>query len=106
MSGQFWISHDEIAGIVGNLRSLATTLEEATQRQAHNLSRRQQQIMEAIAAGCPNKDIAKELSISERTVKYHLTRLFKTFGVSGRMELARSRFQLPVRSLAKSGTTV
>jgi len=40
-------------------------------------------------AGRSNKDIAQEMSLSERTVKYHLTRIFEKLGVSGRMELAR-----------------
>jgi len=56
---------------------------------APGLSAQQQHIMELIVAGCSNKEISKELAISERTVKYQLTRLFGLFGVSGRMELSR-----------------
>jgi DNA-binding NarL/FixJ family response regulator len=89
MAGEYWISHEQVAEVVQNLRTLSSTVESKAQQQAHSLSRRQQQIIEAIVAGCSNKDIASEMSLSERTVKYHLTRIFEKLGVSGRMELAR-----------------
>jgi DNA-binding NarL/FixJ family response regulator len=88
MEGQYWINHEEVAEVVENLRLLANTVEQKTQMQARSLSRQQQQIFEAIVSGCSNREIAEEMSISERTVKYHLTRIFEKFGVSGRMELA------------------
>jgi two-component system, NarL family, nitrate/nitrite response regulator NarL len=88
-AGQYWMSHDESAELVRTLRSLTALVEQSTQLQTRNLSDQQQKIVEAIVAGCSNREIAKELSVSERTIKYHLTRIFNTFGVSGRMELAR-----------------
>jgi DNA-binding NarL/FixJ family response regulator len=87
-AGQYWINHVEVAEVVQNMRMLATMVEQKTKMQAQSLSRQQQQIIEAIVAGCSNREIAKEMSISERTVKYHLTHIFEKFGVSGRMELA------------------
>jgi DNA-binding NarL/FixJ family response regulator len=88
-SGEYWINHGQVAEVVQHLRALASTVEKKAQLQARNLSKRQQQIIEAIVAGCSNKDIAEDMSLSERTVKYHLTRIFGKLGVSGRMELAR-----------------
>jgi len=89
MDGQYWINHEAVAEIVQNLRSLAAEIEERAQLDAKSLSHHQQQIVGAIVAGCSNREIAHDLSISERTVKYHLTRIFGRLGVSGRMELAR-----------------
>jgi DNA-binding NarL/FixJ family response regulator len=89
MAGEYWISRGGISKLVENLRSLTVTVERNTQQRARSLSRQQQQIVDAIASGCSNKDIAQELHISERTVKYHLTRIFGKLGVTGRMELAR-----------------
>lgn len=89
MAGEYWVSHMEVGELVHNLRSLATLVEQSTQVQAHNLSRQQRQIVEAIVAGYSNREIAHDLRLSERTVKYHLTRIFSKFGVSGRMALAR-----------------
>ena len=89
MQGEYWISRQGFGDVVQNLRSMAAVIEQNAQNQARSLSVQQQQIIESIVAGCSNKDIASALSISERTVKYHLTRIFEKFGVSGRMQLAR-----------------
>jgi two-component system nitrate/nitrite response regulator NarL len=42
----------------------------------------------AIVAGSTNHDIAQQFSISSKTVKYHLTKMFDRLGVSNRIELA------------------
>ena len=89
MAGEYWISHDGVVELVRNVRSLAALVERSTQLQAHSLSPQQLQIVKAIVAGCSNREIAEDLSVSERTVKYHLTRIFHKLGVSGRMQLAR-----------------
>ena len=88
-AGEYWINHEGVSEVVQSLRMLAVTVERSAQAKAQSLSLQQQKILEAIAAGCSNREIAQDLSISERTVKYHLTRIFEKFGVSGRMELAR-----------------
>jgi two-component system NarL family response regulator len=41
----------------------------------------------AIVEGLSNRDIAAKFTISERTVKNHLTRIFDKLGVSSRLEL-------------------
>jgi two-component system, NarL family, nitrate/nitrite response regulator NarL len=89
MAGQFWISRDDVSELVKNLRSLMAMVEQNAQKQTSNLSAQQQQIVEAIVAGCTNREIAKDLAVCERTVKYHLSRICTKLGVSGRMELAR-----------------
>jgi two-component system nitrate/nitrite response regulator NarL len=89
MQGEYWISRRGVVGLVQNLRSLTAKVAQSSKHLAQNLSPQQQQIVEAIIAGCSNKEIAKDLKISERTVKYHLTRIFGKLGVSGRMQLAQ-----------------
>jgi DNA-binding NarL/FixJ family response regulator len=89
MRGEYWISRGGIGKLVENLRSLTLTVEQNTQQRARSLSRQQQQIVDLIASGCSNKEIAQELRLSERTVKYHLTRIFGKLGVTSRMQLAR-----------------
>ncbi|MBN1569656.1 MAG: response regulator transcription factor [Acidobacteria bacterium] len=89
MAGEYWLSNEGVSELVRNLQSLAAQVEQHTRIRANGLSRHQQKIVEAIMAGCSNKEIAQDLSVSERTVKYHLTRIFGKMGVSGRMQLAR-----------------
>jgi DNA-binding NarL/FixJ family response regulator len=52
------------------------------------LSRREREVLGLIARGLPNKRIALELSISEKTVKAHLTNIFESLGVSDRYQAA------------------
>ena len=51
------------------------------------LTSREQQIAQKILTGLQNKLIADELSITERTVKAHLSTIFKKLGVRNRLEL-------------------
>lgn len=50
------------------------------------LSVRQTQILEGIAEGKTNKHLARELGITERTVKHHLTAIFERLGTTRRAE--------------------
>jgi len=50
---------------------------------------REASVIEAVARGLPNKAIADELHITERTVKFHLTTVYRKLGVSNRTEAAR-----------------
>lgn len=51
------------------------------------LTQRESQILAAVASAFPNKEIAQRLSITEDTVKRHLTSIFNKLGVSNRVEL-------------------
>ena len=46
------------------------------------------EILGTIVAGLSNKEIAQKFSLSEDTVKHHLTNIFDKVGVSSRLELA------------------
>src|SRR5207245_250205 len=52
------------------------------------LSKRESQIFRHAAAGLSNKELAGRLSISEATVKAHLTSIFQKLGLRGRTGLA------------------
>ena len=51
------------------------------------LTRRERQILAAVASAFPNREIARRLAITEDTVKRHLTSIFDKVGVSNRVEL-------------------
>ena len=48
------------------------------------LAARERQVLELVAKGTPNRDIARELFISEATVKTHLSHIFTKLGVTDR----------------------
>jgi len=52
------------------------------------LSEREREVLGLVAAGLSNKQIAARLGISEKTVKAHLTRVFRTIGVFDRTQAA------------------
>jgi DNA-binding NarL/FixJ family response regulator len=58
------------------------------QQSKPKLSPREREVLGLIARGLPNKRIALELSISEKTVKAHLTSIFESLGVSDRYQAA------------------
>ena len=53
------------------------------------LGERQAEVLSLMAAGNSNKQIAQCLSISEATVKYHTSQLFKILGVKNRTSCIR-----------------
>jgi len=64
------------------------------------LTRRQVQLVECIARGYGNREIAEHLQISEHTIKVHMYRLFKRIGVTSRtqaLHYARTNGFLPTK---------
>jgi DNA-binding NarL/FixJ family response regulator len=52
----------------------------------NELTLRQRRVLELLATGLSNKRIARELEISEITVKAHVSAIFRKLGVSNRMQ--------------------
>jgi len=53
------------------------------------LTRREEEVLGGVMRSLANKEIASNLNLSERTVKFHVSSLLAKFGVRGRMELVR-----------------
>lgn len=62
---------------------------DAAREKVSRLTRRQLQILTALAAGRLNKQIAYDLSLTERTVKMHRAALLKALGVRSGAEAIR-----------------
>jgi DNA-binding NarL/FixJ family response regulator len=52
------------------------------------LTEREREILALVAKGQPNKVIARQLQIAEKTVKNHLSRIFQVLGVNDRTQAA------------------
>ena len=57
-------------------------------KKVSDLTRREMEVLKMIASGAFNKEIALTLNISERTVKNHVSNIFKKIGVSDRTQAA------------------
>jgi DNA-binding NarL/FixJ family response regulator len=55
---------------------------------ASQLTDREREVLRLVTRGLPNKLIARELGISEKTVKAHLTAIFQRIGVADRVQAA------------------
>jgi DNA-binding NarL/FixJ family response regulator len=62
------------------------------------LTAREQEVLELVALGLTNRQIAKRLFVSERTVKFHVSAILSKLGAGNRTEavaMARDRGSLP-----------
>ncbi|MDQ1499906.1 MAG: hypothetical protein QOI86_3246 [Actinomycetota bacterium] len=57
-------------------------------RPGRQLSAREEEVLRLVAGGLANKQIARKLEITERTVKAHLTNIFGRLGVTDRTQAA------------------
>lgn len=56
--------------------------------QARRLSSRELEILEFVAEGQTNREIAERFWVTETTVKFHLSRVYRKLGVSNRTSAA------------------
>jgi DNA-binding NarL/FixJ family response regulator len=85
-AGGFWVPRVLLSNFVDSI------LDGAHGRQFKNaasadLSRREQETLEALLENLSNKEIGSRLNISERTVKFHVSNLLSKFGVRRRADL-------------------
>lgn len=89
-NGGLWIGQSLLQRVIGTTsRILGQRPPEAKNDSwASRLSERETQVARLIANGASNKEIAGQLSISERTVKAHLTSIFEKLGLRDRLQLS------------------
>jgi two-component system, NarL family, nitrate/nitrite response regulator NarL len=87
MANEYWVGRERVRDIVQHLRA-ATRRAGETATPAQMLTRRELQVVSAVVDGATNKDIGQQFTLSEQTVKNHLSHIFDKVGVSNRLELA------------------
>src|ERR1700730_10298648 len=85
VAGDFWIGREPVSDAVRSLRKLQIARRRS---RTFGLTPREIDIARAVVAGYTNKEIARQSSISENTVKSHLLHIFNKLGASNRVELA------------------
>jgi DNA-binding CsgD family transcriptional regulator len=80
---------------LGELTEKAQRLLDAGQsvKTSVKLTRREKEVLDGVLRSLANKEIASELNLSERTVKFHVSSLLSKFKVHSRMELMREASQ-------------
>lgn len=84
--GGFWLGTDGINKLVQALFELEQS--KARPKNYFGLTPREIEIVEVVMEGYSNSEIAANLSLSEQTVKHHLSHIFDKLGVFSRVELA------------------
>lgn len=82
--GGLWVGQDLMQRLFSALTARATPVQTALTV----LSAREQQVAQAVARGGTNKEIARAMGITERTVKAHLSAIFEKLGVRDRLQLS------------------
>jgi DNA-binding NarL/FixJ family response regulator len=87
MAGQYWIIRDSFANLDETLNRSRSPGSKNKRPKNYGLTRRELEVIAAVVSGHTNREIAKQFSISEQTVKHHVTRIFDKLGVYNRLEL-------------------
>jgi DNA-binding CsgD family transcriptional regulator len=57
------------------------------------LTTRERQVLELVAVGAANQRIARALGMSEHTVKFHLSSIFRKLGATNRTQAAAALYR-------------
>lgn len=84
--GQIWANSSELVEVVEALSQLAP-MRVVDADGIRLLTQREEEVVRLVSEGLQNREIAKQLKLSEHTVKNYLFRIFDKLGVSSRVEL-------------------
>jgi DNA-binding NarL/FixJ family response regulator len=90
IAGEYWVGREPVSNLLQFLRTLMQSIHDEARRppETFGLTPRELEMVSAVVAGYPNKEIARYFKICEYTVKHHLFNIFDKLGVSTRLELA------------------
>ncbi len=83
--GEIWLDNRMTSEVINALKKSSDS---GVRQEKPLLSPREREIVQLVAQGYRNREIAEKLFISEQTVKNHLHNIFDKLGVSDRLELA------------------
>lgn len=75
--GDLWIERRLIVRLFEESNAVNSNADSKKDKNQQSLTPREQEVLRCLASGGSNKEIAKVLSISEKTVKSHLNNIFK-----------------------------
>jgi len=89
-NGGLWVGQSLLRRLVGGTsRALAARSERPPRVDWSTvLSEREVQVARLVAGGASNREVAEQLSITERTVKAHMSAIFEKLGLRDRLQLS------------------
>jgi len=88
INGGIWLGQEFLQRLIEVSTKLAGNRPEYVQSLLEKLTKREKEVAVEAAKGLSNKEIARVLSITERTVKAHLAATFERLGAKDRLQLA------------------
>ena len=98
ISGGYWVPRIILSDFVSSI--LKASPHPRLERSSVDLSRREVEVMSALMDNRSNKEIASDLNISERTVKFHVSNVLRKFHVRRRADLILLGVQNAARETA------
>lgn len=87
-AGEAWLDPGMVANVLVDIsRARSAKREDPEVVKVATLTEREREVVVLIGEGLQNRSIAEQLSITETTVRHHLTSVFAKLGVSNRLEL-------------------
>jgi two-component system, NarL family, nitrate/nitrite response regulator NarL len=93
-AGQVWANSRELGYLVEALGEAMPIRNWVETSESPPLSKREHDVVRCVADGLSNREIARQLKLTEHTVKNYLFRVFNKLGVSSRVELVLYAFRL------------
>ena len=85
-AGQIWAKRSELVHVMEEF-SQVVPIKTVKPDGLRSLTKREEDVVRLLAAGLQNREIARELNLSEHTIKNYLFHIFDKLGVSSRVEL-------------------
>jgi DNA-binding NarL/FixJ family response regulator len=86
--GEYWVGREAVTSLMDYLQGMKQGTQEKAEPVVLEFTPREREIISVILTGSMNRDIAARFSISEDTVKRHLSNIFAKARVANRLELA------------------
>lgn len=87
--GELWVQRKLMARFLDGERGDAFKNKAPVDEKNDELTDREREVLNCLIKGCTNKEIGKALFISDKTVKNHLSSIFKKLNVNGRLQAMR-----------------
>ncbi|AFJ01873.1 regulatory protein, LuxR [Methylophaga frappieri] len=87
LQGEVWVERHLISDLINEINQ-APQVDDVHREAAETLSPKEREVATLVSHGATNKMIAKQMDITERTVKAHLTTIFQKMNLPDRLSLA------------------